>query len=267
VKRLLPELANDYRNRWRELREQFRRWRSGERSQANSVVRHSGVAPAVATIREATKVALVAAAIGLLCVGLALILRENQAEKVGLRVTVEYYAALLFFLAVSVTHNGVWGERQDRILVPHDDRLRRSVKETARAYGLAILCAWLLGTIGRSLGDIVEAIPYVIVWGGLGLLILAGVLNEIEKAERRDRRRRNQRSRPRSNYLTAEIHTKARYAGRCASAAIQSERGCALAGYPDSVGAAVAVSSSPLERTQVLGLHELILTIRAAEHL
>ena len=150
----------------------------------------------------------------------------------GLRVTVEYYAALLFFLAVSVTQNGAWGERQDRMLVPHDDWLRRSVKETARAYGLAILCAWLLGTIGRSLGDIVEAIPYVIVWGGLGLLILAGVLNEIEKAERRDRRRRSRRSRSLSNYLTAVIHTKARYAGRCASCGIPSGRGCALAGVP-----------------------------------
>ncbi len=50
------------------------------------------------------------------------------------------------------------------MLVPHDDWLRRSLKENARAFGLAILCAWLLGTIGRLLGDIVEAIPYVIVW-------------------------------------------------------------------------------------------------------
>ncbi|HKQ02787.1 MAG TPA: hypothetical protein VJ735_20890 [Actinomycetes bacterium] len=217
VKRLAPELIADYRIRWRELREQFRQWRSGERSEADSVVRQSGVAPLVATTREATKVALVAAAIGLLCVGLALILRENPSEKLSLRVTIEYYAALLFFLAVSVTHNGVWGERQKSTLVPHDDWLRRSVKETARVYGLAILCAWLLGTVGRSLGDIVEAIPYVVVWGGFGLLILAGVINEIEKAERRDRRRRSRRSRPRSNDLTAEIHTKARYAGRCAS--------------------------------------------------
>jgi hypothetical protein len=148
VKRLLPELIADYRNRWRELRQQFRQWRSGERGEAGSVVRRSGVAAAVATIREATMVALVVAAIGLLCVGLALVLRENPAEKVGLRVTIEYYAALLFFLAVSVTHNGVWGERQNRELVPHDDWLRRSVKVTARAYGLAILCAWVLGTIG-----------------------------------------------------------------------------------------------------------------------
>jgi hypothetical protein len=90
------------------------------------------------------------------------------------RVEDQYYAALLFFLAVSVTHNGVWGERQNRMLVPHDDWLCRSIKETARAYSLAILCAWLLGTIGRSLGDIVEAIPYVIVWSGLGLLISPG---------------------------------------------------------------------------------------------
>lgn len=186
VRRLVPELITDYRNRWRKLREQIRQWRSGERSETDAVIRRPGVAPSVTTTREATKVALVAAATGLLCVGLALVLRENPSEKISLRVTVEYYAALLFFLAVSVTHNGVWGERQNRMLVPHHDWLRRSVKETARAYGLAILCAWLLCTTGRSLGDIVDAIPNVIVWGGLGLLILAGVLNEIEKAEQRD---------------------------------------------------------------------------------
>jgi hypothetical protein len=233
VKRLVPELVADYRNRWRELREQFRQWRSGEHSEADSVIRRSGVAAAVATIREATKVALVVAAIGLLCVGLALVLRGNPAEKIALRVTVEYYAALLFFLAVSITHNGVWGERQNRMLVPHDDWLRRSVKQTARAYGLAILCAWLLGTIGRSLGDIVEAIPYVIVWGGLGLLILAGVLDEMEKAERRYRRRRSQRSRPRSSYLTAVVHTKARYAGRCASCGHPFRAGMPIGRVPE----------------------------------
>lgn len=171
----------------------------------------------MATIREATKVALMVAAIGLLCVGLALVLRENPSEKVSLRVIVEYYAALLFFLAVSITHNGVWGELQNRMLVPRADWLRRSVKETAGGFGLAILCAWLLGTIGRSLGDIVEAIPSLIVWGGLGLLILAGILDEMEKAERRYRQRRGRRSRSRSSYLTAVVHTKARYAGRCAS--------------------------------------------------
>jgi hypothetical protein len=172
------------------------------------------------------------AAIGLGCVGLALVLRENPSEKVSLRVTVEYYAGLLFF-AVSITHNGVWGERQSRMLVPHDDWLRRSIKETARAFGLAILCAWLLGTIGRTLGDIVEAIPYVIVWGGLGLLILAGVLGEMEKAERRYRRRRSRRSRPRFNYLTAVVHTKARYAGRCASCGHPFQAGMRIGRVPE----------------------------------
>jgi hypothetical protein len=138
VRRLVPELIADYRNRWRELREQLRQWRSGDSSEADAVIRRSGVAAAVATIREATRVALVLAAIGLMCVGLALVLREHPLEKVGLRVTVEYYAALLFFLAVSITHNGVWGERQHRMLVPRDDWLRRSLKETARAFGVAI---------------------------------------------------------------------------------------------------------------------------------
>jgi hypothetical protein len=233
VRRLVPELLADYRNRWRELREQLRQWRSGERSEADSVIRRSGVAAAVATTREATKVALVVATLGLLCVGLALVLRENPAERVGLRVTIEYYAALLFFLAVSITRHGVWGERQNRMLVPRDDWLRRSLKETAGGFGLAILCAWLLGTIGRSLGDIVEAIPYVIVWGGLGLLILAGVLDEMEKAERRYRRRRSQRSQPRSNYLTAVAHTKARYAGRCASCGNKVRAGMRIGRVPE----------------------------------
>lgn len=200
MKRLLPELIADYRNRWRELRQQFRQWRSGERSEADSAVRRSGVAAAVATIREATKVALVVAAIGLLFVGLALVLRQNPAEKVSLRIIVEYYAALLFFRP----------------------RLR-----------LAILCAWLLGTIGRSLGDIVEAIPYVIVWGGLGLFILAGVLDEMEKAERRYRRRRSRQSRPRPNYLTAVAHTKARYAGRCASCGHRFRAGMRIGRVPE----------------------------------
>jgi hypothetical protein len=229
----VPELIADYRNRWRELREQLRQWRSGERSEAESAIRRSGVAAAVATTREATKAALMVAAIGLVCVGLALVLRENPSEKVSLRVTVEYYAALLFLLAVSITRNGVWGERQNRMLVPHDDWIRRSIKETTGGFGLAILCAWLLGTIGRSLGDIVEAIPYVIVWGGLGLLILAGVLHEIEKAERRHRRRRSRQPRPRSNSLTAVVHTKARYAGRCASCGHPVRAGMRIGRVPE----------------------------------
>jgi hypothetical protein len=219
VKRLVPELIADYRNRWRELGAQVHRWRSGERSDADSVVRRSGVAPAVATMREATKVALVAAALGLVCVGLALMLRENPAEKVGLRVTVEYYAALLFFLAVSITRNGVWGEHRNRMLVPHADWLRRSIKQTSGAYGFAIVCAWLLGTIGRSMGDIAEAMPAVIFLGGLALIVFWFLAVEAEKEEQR-RRRRRRRSHPRprySGYLTAVAHISARYPGRCAS--------------------------------------------------
>jgi hypothetical protein len=234
VKRLLPELIADYRNRWRELREQFRRWRSGERSEDDPVIRRSGVARAVATIREATKVALVVAAIGLVCVGLALMARENPTEKVGLRVTIEYYAALQFFLAVSITRNGVWGERQNRMLVPHDDWMRRSLKETAGGFGLAILCAWLLGTIGRSLGDIAEAMPAVIVWGGLALIVFWVIAEEAEKEERRRRRRRSSRPRPRyPGYLTAVVHTSARYPGRCASCGSRFRAGARIGRVPE----------------------------------
>jgi hypothetical protein len=83
------------------------------------------------------------------------------------------------------------------------------------------------------LGDIVEAIPYVIVWGGLGLLILAGVLDEMEKAERRSRRRRQRRSRPRSSYLTAVVHTKARYPARCASCGHPVRAGMRIGHVPE----------------------------------
>jgi hypothetical protein len=37
VKRLVPELIADYRNRWRDLRTQVHQWRSGERSKADAV--------------------------------------------------------------------------------------------------------------------------------------------------------------------------------------------------------------------------------------
>jgi hypothetical protein len=235
VKRLVPELIADYRNRWRELRAQVNQWRSGERSDADSVVRRSGVAPAVATMREATKVALVAAAIGLVCVGLALMLRENPAEKVGLRVAVEYYAALLFFLAVSITRNGVWGEHRNRMLVPHADWLRRSIKETSGAYGFAIVCAWLLGTIGRSMGDIVEAMPAVIFWGGLALIVSWFLALEAEKEEQRQRRRRR-RSHPRPRYsghLTAVAHVSARYPGRCSSCGSRFHAGTRIGRVPE----------------------------------
>jgi hypothetical protein len=243
TKRLVPELIADYRNRWTELREQFRQWRSGERGEANQVIRRSGVAAAAATMRDATKVALAAAAIGLLCVGLALVLRENPAEKIALRVTVEYYAALLFFLAVSITHNGVWGERQNRMLVPHDDWLRRSIKETSGAYGFAILSAWLLGTIGRSLGDIVEAMPAVIFWGGIILSASWWATKEVEKQvekeerrmRRRQQRRRHARARPRyyAGFTTAVVHTKARYAGRCARCGDSFQAGTRIGRVPE----------------------------------
>jgi hypothetical protein len=55
VKRLIPEVIKDYRSRWRELHEQFRQWRSGQRVNSESVVRQSGVAAEVAIIREATR--------------------------------------------------------------------------------------------------------------------------------------------------------------------------------------------------------------------
>jgi hypothetical protein len=235
VRRLVPELIADYRNRWRELRAQVHQWRSGERSDADAVVRHSGVAPAVATMREATKVALVAAAIGLLCVGLALLLRENPAQKVGLRVAVEYYAALLFFLAVSITRNGVWGEHRNRMLRPRTDWLRRSIKQTSGAFGFAIVCAWLLGTIGRSMGDIVEAMPAVIFWGGLALIVFWFLALEAEKEEQRQRRRRH-RSHPRprsSGHLTAVAHVSARYPGRCASCGSRYRAGTRIGRVPE----------------------------------
>lgn len=236
IKRLVPELIGDYRNRWRELREQFRQWRSGQPVVSESVVRRSGVAAEVAIIREATRAALAVAAIGLLCVGLALILRRSPPEDTTLRIITEYYAALLFFLAVSATRHGVWGERQNKMLVPHADWLRRSLKESARAYGTAILCAWLLGTIGRSMGDIVEAMPAVIVWGGLALVVFWFLAVEAEKEEQR-RRRRRRRSRPRpryhASYLTAVVHMEARYPGRCASCGGRFQVGTRIGRIPE----------------------------------
>jgi hypothetical protein len=234
VKRLVPKLIADYRNRWRELRTQVHQWRSGERRDADSVVRRSGVAPAVATMREATKVALVAVAIGLGCVGLALVLREHPAERVGLRVAVEYYAALVFFLAVSITRYGVWGAYEDRnrMLVPRPDWLRRSIKQTAGAYGFAIVCAWLLGTIGRSMGDITEAMPAVIFWGGLALIVCWFLALEAEKEEQR-RRRRRRHPRPRSSgHLTAVAQVSARYSGRCASCGSRFRAGSRIGRVP-----------------------------------
>jgi hypothetical protein len=248
VKRLVPELIRDYRSRWRELSEQFRQWRSGQRVDSESVVRQSGAAAEVAIIREATQLALAVAAIGLVCVGLALILRRSPSQT-ALRIVTEYYAALLFFLAVSVTRHGVWGERQNKMLVPHADWLRRSLKESARAYGTAILCAWLLGTIGRSMGDIAEAMPAVIVWGGLALVVFWALAEEAEKEEQR-RRRRRRRSRPRPryypSYLTAVVHIEARHPGRCASCGRRIQVGTRIGRVPEVGWCCSGCAPSPL---------------------
>ena len=176
-----------------------------------------------------------AAAIGLGCVGLALMLRENPAERVGLPVAVEYYAALVFFLAVSITRNGVWGEHRNRMLVPHADWLRRSIKQTSGAYGFAIVCAWLLGTIGRSMGDIVEVMPAVIFWSGLALIEFWFLAVEAEKEEqRRQRRRRPSHPRPRSSgHLTAVAHVRARYPGRCAACGSRFRAGSRIGRVPE----------------------------------
>lgn len=228
----MPELISDYRNRWSELREQFRHWRSGVSGEANQVIRRSGVAAAVAIMREATKVALVAAGIGFVCVGLALMLRQNQPQQVAIRVTAEYYAALLFFLAASVIRHGIWGERQNKMLVPHADWMRRSLKESARAYGAAILCAWLLGTIGRSMGDIAEAMPAVIVWGGLALLAFWGMALAAEEAEKEERRRQRARRRARPRY-PAVARSMARYAGRCPACGHSFQVGTRIGQVPE----------------------------------
>lgn len=190
VRRVVPELVRDYRHRWEELREQFREWRSGHHREADPVNRRSGVSTAVATVRASTQCALVVAVIGLACVALALNLRLRESPDVGLRVIIEYYAAFLFFLAVSVVRNGVWGERKQKALVPHDDWLRRSAKESAGAFGAAIVCAWLIGTIGRSLGDVIEAMPVVVVLGGWSLVTIFAVIEEEERYRRRRQRRR-----------------------------------------------------------------------------
>ena len=57
--------------------------------------------------------------------------------------------------------------RLGRVGALHDrQQITDDARRDRRGFGLAILCAWLLGAVGRALGDIVEAIPYVIVWGG-----------------------------------------------------------------------------------------------------
>jgi hypothetical protein len=187
VKRLVPELIRDYRQRWAELRQQLRRWRSGSSDEA-SADPQSGVSAVVATVRTATQCALAVVAIGLACVGLALNLRTKQPNSIELRVLIEYYAALLFFLGVSVTRHGVWGERSQRTLLPRDDWLRRSIKETAGVYAAALLCAWLIGTIGRSLGDIANVFTGYFLLGGV--ILFAVWLATLDKPGRGRSRRR-----------------------------------------------------------------------------
>jgi hypothetical protein len=142
------------------------------------------VSAAVATVRTATQCALAVVAIGPACVGLALNLRSKQPKNLELRVIIEYYAALLFFLGVSVTRHGVWGERSQRTLLPHDDWLQRSIKETAGVFAAALLCAWLIGTIGRSLGDIADVFSGYFFLGGL-VLFVVWLATLDEKASRR----------------------------------------------------------------------------------
>jgi len=190
VRRLLPELIADYRHRFIELLEQFQRWRSGRRQEETDV--RSGVSTAVWTVRASTQFALIVVLLGMACVAFVLVMRLQRSPTVGLRLTIEYYAAFLFFLGVSVAKNGIWGERRQRVLVPREDWLRRSWRETAGSFGAAIVLAWIVGTIGRSLGDIVEALPTVIVIGGW--LLLASLPVDRRSSYRRRRRRR---SRPR----------------------------------------------------------------------
>jgi multisubunit Na+/H+ antiporter MnhB subunit len=193
VRRLVPELIRDYRNRLVELREQFQQRKSGHRKEKTAA--RSGVSTAVWSIRASTQFALIVVLLGIVCVALALALRLRRSPDLGLRLSIEYYAALLFFLGVSVAKNGIWGERKQRVLVPHEDWLRRSWKETAGSFGAAIVLAWIVGTIGRSLGDIAEALPTVIVVGGW--LLLASLPVDSRSSYRRRHRRRGYRPRRR----------------------------------------------------------------------
>jgi hypothetical protein len=72
----------------------------------------------------------------------------------------------------------------ERTLMPHDDWLRRAIKETAGVYAAALLCAWLVGTIGRSLGDITEVFSGYFFLGGL-ILFAVWLATLDEKAGRR----------------------------------------------------------------------------------
>jgi hypothetical protein len=133
------------------------------------------------------------------------------------------------------------------MLVPHADWLRRSIKETSGAYGFAIVCAWLLGTIGRSMGDIAEAMPAAIFWGGLALIVFWLLAVEAEKEEQRQRRRRR-----RSHPICAPPATWPPWPtcvpaipAAAPPAAASSGPVPASAKCPSSAGAAAVVSANP----------------------
>jgi hypothetical protein len=191
VKRLLPELVREYRQRVVEVRAQVRHWWSGGPPRSAQTPQ-SGVSTIVHAIRAATKLALVVVTCGLGYVAVALVLRQRFPREVGARVTLEFAAAFLFFFAVAVVKNGIWGERRDRVLQPRSDWLPQSWRESAGSFGAMIVIAWLGGTIGRSLGDIAEALPTVVVLGGW--LLLASL------PAGKPRRRRSNRQRSRLSY-------------------------------------------------------------------
>jgi hypothetical protein len=186
VRGLLPQLYHDYRQRLVELRGQYRQRRAGMSPgrERTATTQRTGIPGATFIARDAAQLALLLLAVGLLCLAIALIARIRAPREVALRVTAEYAAALLFFLTASTVKNGVWGARIGRVMRPRADWLDQSQTETLRSYGVMILLAWLGGTIGRSPGDLQDLLPYVVVAGALGLLLLTS------PRPRRRRRRR-----------------------------------------------------------------------------
>ncbi|SRR6266498_1650964 len=187
VRGLLPQLYHDYRQRLVELRGQYRQRRAGASPgrERPAATQPTGVAGATFIARDATRLALLLVVVGLLCLAIALIARIRVPQEAALRVTAEYAAALLFFLTASIIKNGVWGARIGRVMRPRADWLDQSQTETLRSYGVMILLAWLGGAIGRSLGDVRDLLPHVVVAGAVLLLLLTS-----PRPRRRRRRRR-----------------------------------------------------------------------------
>jgi hypothetical protein len=186
VRRLLPQLYHDYRQRLTELRAQYRQWRAGTSPDHNraATAQRMGVSGVTLIARDATRLAVVILAMGLLCIGIALIARIRVPNEDALRVTAEYAGALFFFLTASIIKNGVWGARTERVMQPRADWFDQAQKETLRSYGIMILLAWLGGTIGRSLGDVQDLLPRVVVAGAVLMMLLT------RPRPRRRRRRR-----------------------------------------------------------------------------